>query len=83
MATLPTISRAALAGRSGQHFEELDQVTERVGEESELAADGRQDPRLGDDLDAACAKLGERFIHASNVEAEMVVATIFQAIAKV
>ena len=48
MATLPTISRAALAGRSGQHFEELDQVTERVGEESELAADGRQDPRLGD-----------------------------------
>src|SRR5580693_7610592 len=73
---------AAGAERSGQHFGELDQVTERVGEESELPADSRQDPRLGDDLDAARAKLGERFLHAGNVEAEMVVATIFQAIAE-
>jgi hypothetical protein len=33
--------------------------------------------------DAACAKLGDRFIHAGNVETEMMVAAVFQAIAKV
>src|SRR5262245_32579795 len=69
--------------RSGQHLGEFDQIAKRVGEESELATDGGQDEWLGDDHDATRAKLGDRFIHAGNAEAEMVVAAIFQAIAKV
>src|SRR5215470_8777812 len=68
---------------SGQHFSQLDQIAEWVGKESEPAADGRQDEGLGDDFDAACAKLGDRFIDTRNVEAEMVVAAIFQAITEV
>src|SRR5262249_16988753 len=74
---------AAQPKRSGQHFGELDQISKRVGEERELATDGGQDEWLGDDHDAALAKLGYRLIHAGNVQAEMVVAAIFQAIAKV
>jgi hypothetical protein len=42
---------------SGQHFGELDQVTERIAEEGELAADRGQDEGLGDDRDVAAAKL--------------------------
>src|SRR5215468_10023884 len=71
------------AKRSGQHLGEFDQIAKRVGEESELAADGGQNERRGDDDDATRAKLGDRFIHAANGKAEMVVAAIFQAIAKV
>jgi hypothetical protein len=65
-----------------QHFGKFDQIAGRVGEESELAADGVQDEGLGDDHNATRAKPGDRFIHACHVEAEMVVAAIFQAIAK-
>src|SRR5262249_22038243 len=77
--------RASAAGtkRSGQHFGEFDQIAEWVGEESELATDGGQDERLGHDQDTARAKLGYRLIYAGDVETEMVVAAIFQAIAKV
>src|SRR5215469_12859126 len=74
---------SARVGRSVHYFGEFDQVAERVGEESELATDGRQDPRLGDDLDTTRAKLGERLVYAGNVEAEMVETAILQAIAQV
>src|SRR5215470_10432417 len=68
---------------SGQHFSQLDQIAEWVGKEREPAADGRQDEGLSDDPDAACAKHGDRFIDTRNIETEMVIAAIFQAIAKV
>src|SRR5262249_8130803 len=69
--------------QSGEHFGELDQIAERVGEEREPAADGGQDEGLGDDPDAARAKLADRLVDAHDVEAEMVVAAIFQAVAEV
>ena len=61
---------------SGEHFCKFDQIAERVREERELAADGRQDERLGHDHDAARSKRRDRCIHASDVETEMVVADI-------
>lgn len=53
------------------------------GEESELAADGLQDERLGDDCDAPRAKLGNRLLDVGNGEAKMVVASILQAVVEV
>jgi len=78
-----SIPSSARVGRSVHHFGEFDQVAERVGEESELATDGRQDPRLGDDLDTTRAKFVEGLIHAGNVEAEMVETAILQAVAQI
>src|SRR5499425_2858526 len=69
--------------RSGEHLCEFDQIAERVGEESELAADGRQDERLGHDHDAARSKRRDGCIHIGDVEAEMVVAAVCQTIAKI
>src|SRR5262249_21831708 len=66
---------------SGQHFGEFDQIPKGVAEESEPAADGGQDERLGDDLDAAATKLGDRLVYARDVETEVVVAAVLPAIA--
>lgn len=49
---------------SGQYFGKFDQIAERVGEESELSANGVQDKRLGDDHDTTRAKLSDRPLHA-------------------
>src|SRR5215470_11102978 len=77
------LAEISSAGRSGEHFGELDQVAEGVAEEGQLPADGGEDEGLGDDLDAAAAKLGERLLDAPDVEAEVVVAAVLQAVAEV
>src|SRR5262245_40426113 len=68
---------------SGKDLGELDQVADGVAEEGEPTADGGHDEGLGDDLDAAAAKLGDRLVHARDVEAEVVVAAVLQAVAEI
>src|SRR5262245_46710689 len=68
---------------SHEHLCEFDQIAERVSEECELAADSRQDERLGHDHDAARSKRRDRGIHVGDVETEMVIAAIFQTVAEI
>ena len=48
-------ARRLKSTESGRHFRKLDQITERVAKERQLAAGGGQDEGLGDDLDASAA----------------------------
>src|SRR5262245_41360866 len=68
---------------SAQHFRKFDQIAERIAKEGELTTDGGQDEGLGDDLDAPAAKLDEGLVHVRNVETEVVVAAVLEAVAKI
>ncbi len=81
----PSRCRDGQPGEKGsrQDFRQLDQITEGIAEEGEAAADCQKLERLGHDGDAARPQFLDSGVDACDIQAEMVVAGIFEAIAEI
>src|SRR5215470_15742558 len=76
-------SRKLEVGRLRQHFGEFDQVAEWVAEEGEAPADRGKLERLSHDRDSPRPQRFNGRVNAFHVETEVVLAGVFQAVAKV